>query len=51
MPAVKARDAKLASVDRQRERAEVLLRKPEEVAFVKSLVESVTEWLQVGGLG
>lgn len=46
-PAVTTRDAKLAAVDRPpRERSDVLVRKPEDVAFVAALVEQVTEWLQ-----
>lgn len=48
--AVALRDARLASVDRPpRERSEVLVRKAEDVAFVKDTVASVAEWLQVRG--
>lgn len=48
MPAVQ-RDARLAAVDRpQRARSDVLLTKPEDVAFVAELVEQVTAWVQVG---
>ncbi|EFN53567.1 hypothetical protein CHLNCDRAFT_136728 [Chlorella variabilis] len=44
---VALRDARLASVDRPpRERSEVLVRKAEDVAFVKDTVASVAEWLQ-----
>lgn len=41
------RDQKLAAVDRQRpERSEVLVRRPEDVAFVQATVQAVKEWLQ-----
>ncbi|KAL4459112.1 hypothetical protein ABPG75_013977 [Micractinium tetrahymenae] len=41
------RDQKLAAVDRpQRERSEVLVRRPEDVAFVQATVEAVKGWLQ-----
>lgn len=40
------REQKLASVDRVRDRPEVLVRRPEDVAFVQATVEAVTAWLQ-----
>jgi hypothetical protein len=44
------RDARLASIDRPRqERNGVLVKKPEDVAFVQQLVTRVTEWMQVSG--
>lgn len=50
-PPVAARDAKLAAVDRPaRERSEVLVNKPEDVAFVRQLVEQVEAWRQVGAI-
>lgn len=45
--AAAARNQKLAAVDRQRERAEVLVRRPDDVAFVQATVQAVKEWLQV----
>ncbi len=44
------RDAKLASLERRREREDILITKQEDVEFVSRLVSSVTEWLQVGRL-
>ena len=44
------RDARLAAIDRPRqERSDVLVRKPEDVAFVQQLVARVTEWMQASG--
>ena len=48
--AVTMRDARLASIDRPRqERNGVLVKEPEDVAFVQQLVARVTEWMQVSG--
>lgn len=42
-------DRKLSFLDRQqRERPEVLVRKPEDIAYVQAVVAAATEWLQGG---
>ncbi|GAB4813292.1 hypothetical protein N2152v2_000338 [Parachlorella kessleri] len=47
MPAA-MRDAKLATLERRRERDDILITKQEDVEFVERLVATVTAWLQGG---
>ena len=49
--AATVRDAKLGQLERERERPDILITKPEDVAFVGRLVAAVTQWLEVGGGG
>ena len=45
------RDARLAALERQRERPDILVKKQEDIDLVCRLVSSVTAWLQVRSRG